>query len=184
MEINYTNACNILENATLVFDENTINSKINEVAKLINDEIQNEIPLFLTVMNGGMQFATQLLKNISHPITMNYIHASRYGNEINASSHITWFRQPKQEDVYNKAVYIVDDILDEGYTLAEIKRLINELGAKSCKLVVLVEKDLGKPKPVIADYTCLKAPNKFLFGYGMDIHGLYRQIPSIYMYNE
>ena len=135
-------------------------------------------------MNGGMFFAADLLKNINAPFISDYIHASRYGGETFGSSHITWYRQPKVNDIIGKNVYIIDDILDEGYTLVEIVRYLNSIGAKSCKIVVLINKEIGKIKPITADFVGLNAPNKFLFGCGMDIFGLYRQLPDICVYNK
>lgn len=184
MQINYINAQQILQKSTILFDKETLYSQIDKIANNINDEIVDEIPLFLSVMNGGMFFAAEILKRITKPVLCDYIHASRYGNEQFGATHITWYRQPKLDMICGKHVYILDDILDEGYTLAEIQRFLISAGAKSCKLVVLVNKEIGKIKPVIADYVGINAPNHFLFGFGMDIYGLYRQLPSIYAYNQ
>ena len=138
----------------------------------------------MTVMNGGMFFAAELLKQINKPFIIDYIHASRYGDATFGSGHISWYKQPVAEDIKGKTVYILDDILDEGHTLAEIKRVLVHMGAKECKIAVLVDKNIGKIKPVTADHIGFTAPNKFLFGFGMDIYGLYRQFSDIYIYNN
>ena len=182
MQFNYQHSVEILKNSECIFTESELDNAISNIAKQIEQEIVGEIPIFLSVMNGGMFFGAELLQKISGPLLSDYIHASRYGNETFGSSHITWYRQPKLEDIRGRAVYILDDILDEGHTLAEIKRFLLDAGVKSCKLVVLIDKNIGKNKPVTADHVGLVAPNKYLFGYGMDIHGLYRQLPSIYAY--
>ena len=183
MQLNYNQALEILANSTILYSEKQLEQRIVAMAKQIEAEIKGEIPVFLNVMNGGMFFGAELLKHISGPFISDYIHASRYGDATFGASHITWYRQPKVDDIRGKIVYILDDILDEGHTLAEIKRFLFDAGVKDCKVVVLIDKNIDKEKPVKADYVGYTSPNHFLFGYGMDIYGLYRQLPHIYMYN-
>jgi hypoxanthine phosphoribosyltransferase len=184
MELNYSNAKDILTKSSILYDEQNLDEIITTIAKQIDADIVNDIPIFFTVMNGGLFFAAKLLQKIKNPFICDYIHASRYGNETFGSSHITWFRQPKFEDINGKNVYIIDDILDEGHTLAEVKRFLLNAGAKQVKIIVLINKEINKEKPVTANYIGTNAPNHFLFGYGMDIFGLYRQLPAIYVYNN
>lgn len=186
MQLDTLTANEILEKSTVLYTRSQLESRITELALQISEDIKdsNEIPIFLTVMNGGLFFSAALLNQIKEPIAMDYIHASRYGDATFGSIHITWFHQPNAEEIKNRHIYIVDDILDEGHTLAEIQRFIMSVGAKSCKLVALIDKDINKSKPVQADYVGLKAPNHFLFGYGMDIYGVHRQLPEIYIYNQ
>ncbi len=184
MQLDYQHSLNILKNSECICTESDLTQAVSRIAKQIEQEIIGEIPVFLSVMNGGMFFGANLLQKISGPFFSDYIHASRYGDETFGSSHITWYRQPKVEEIRGKVVYILDDILDEGHTLAEIKRFLINAGVKMCKLVVLIDKNIGKAKPVTADYVGLVAPNRYLFGYGMDIYGLYRQLPNIYAYNQ
>ena len=184
MQLDYKNAQEILDKSTILFSKDEINSQILKLSKTIEEEIKDDVPVFLNVMNGGLFFAAQLLKNINSPFVLDYVHASRYGGETFGASHITWYRQPKVEDIKGKNIYIIDDILDEGYTLVEIVRYLKSIGALSCKIIVLINKEIGKTKPIKADFVGLNAPNKFLFGYGMDIFGLYRQLQDICVYNK
>lgn len=183
MQVTYDQALEILSKSKILYTADEVAHKVKSIASKINAAIDGEIPLFLTVMNGGMFFAAELMKQINKPFISNYIHASRYGDATFGSGHISWYHQPTIEEVRGKTVYVLDDILDEGHTLAEIFRLITHLGAKQCKLVVLINKDLGIDKPITPDYVGCKAPNKYLFGCGMDIYGLYRQLSDIYIYN-
>lgn len=184
MQLDYSQIKKILKKSTIIFDRDMLATKIKEMAQLIDAEIEGQIPVFLSVMNGALFFTADILRHVKNPFILDYIHASRYGNETFGSSHIAWFRQPKTEDILNKTVYVFDDILDEGHTLVEISRFILNAGAKECKLVVLIDKDIGKEKPIKADYVGFTSPNHFLFGCGMDIYGLYRQLPDIYIYND
>ena len=184
MQLDYSKAQQILQNSTVLFSENELSQAIDTMAKKIDQEIAGELPIFLTVMNGGMMFAADLIKRLKNPIICDYIHASRYGDALYGSNHITWYRQPKSEMIKGRTVYILDDILDEGHTLAEISRFLMNSGAKSCKIAVLVNKEINKEKPIYADHIGVNAPNHFLFGYGMDIFEVNRNLPQIYIYNN
>ncbi|HLX52700.1 MAG TPA: hypoxanthine-guanine phosphoribosyltransferase [Aquella sp.] len=184
MQVNYKQAQDILNKSQILYTAKELSQKTKAIANAIEAEINGEIPLFLTVMNGGMFFASEIMKYIKKPFIADYIHASRYGDTTFGSGHISWYRQPKAEDVKGKIIYVLDDILDEGHTLAEVVRVLTHLGAKQCKLAVLINKDLGKSKPIAADFIGYTAPNKYLFGCGMDIYGVYRQLSDIYIYNE
>jgi hypoxanthine phosphoribosyltransferase len=184
MQVSYKQAQDIFSKSQILYTAQELSQKTKAIANAIEAEIDGEIPLFLTVMNGGMFFAAEVMKYIKKPFTADYIHASRYGDTTFGSGHISWYRQPTAEAVKDKTIYVLDDILDEGHTLAEVVRVLTHLGAKQCKLAVLINKDLGKPKPITADFVGHTAPNKYLFGCGMDIYGLYRQLSDIYVYNE
>jgi len=184
MQLNYNEALEILDKSTVLLTHDELYNRIKQMAIEIDKKITSDIPIFLTVMHGGLFFAAELLKHMKSPFMLDYIHASRYRGETFGSNHITWYHQPQIEAIKDRAVYIIDDILDEGHTLDEIKRFLLKAGAKSCKIVVLVDKDIGKPKPVSADYIGVTSPNHYLFGFGMDIYGLYRQLPDIYAFNQ
>lgn len=184
MKLDYAKAKSIIDNSTVLFTEEQLSAALDEMAAKIDAEIEGEIPVFLTVMNGGMMFASELTKRIKNPITMDYIHASRYGDAHYGSSHITWFRQPKESLIKGRTVYILDDILDEGHTIAEIKRFLMNAEVKTCKVAVMVNKEIGKDKPIYADHVGVNAPNHFLFGFGMDIFDVNRNLNQIYIYNN
>ena len=184
MQLDYAKAQQLIQNSTVLFNQEQLSSALDQMAANIDQEIGDEVPVFLTVMNGGMMFASELTKRLKKPIIMDYIHASRYGDAHYGSSHITWFRQPKESLIRGKTVYILDDILDEGHTIAEIKRFIMNAEAKECKVAVMVNKEIGKEKPIYADHVGVNAPNHFLFGFGMDIFDVNRNLQEIYIYNN
>jgi hypoxanthine phosphoribosyltransferase len=184
MQPSYNEALEILDKSTVILTSDELYSQIKRIAREIDKEIVGDIPVFLTVMNGGIFFAAELLKQLKSPFLVDYVHASRYRGETFGSSNITWYHKPSPDAIKGKTVYIIDDILDEGYTLVEIKKFLLQSGVKSCKIVVLVDKDLGHAKPLTADYIGISAPNRYLFGFGLDIYGLYRQLPDIYAYNQ
>ncbi|HSW83278.1 MAG TPA: phosphoribosyltransferase family protein, partial [Usitatibacter sp.] len=79
---------------------------------------------------------------------------------------------------------VVDDILDEGITLAAIRKRLLEMGAREVFAAVFADKDIGHDKPVYADFVGVTVPNRYVFGFGMDAYGLWRNLPSIYALKE
>jgi hypoxanthine phosphoribosyltransferase len=77
-------------------------------------------------------------------------------------------------------VLVVDDILDEGVTMAAIVQRLRDLGAAQVLSAVFAEKDLGRDKPIAADFVGLRLPNRYVFGYGMDVKGAWRNLPAVY----
>jgi hypoxanthine phosphoribosyltransferase len=173
----------LMQRSSLLYSKEQIELTIHRLAQDINHNIlSTDVPVFFTVMNGGMFFAARLLQYITHPCLTSYIHASRYYGT--SGQDITWHYKPPIDMVHNKHVYIIDDVLDEGYTLLAISELMHSMGALSCNLIVLLEKMLDTKKPIAAQYVGFNAPNKFLFGYGMDINSAYRNLEEIYCINN
>ena len=106
------------------------------------------------------------------------MHVSRYGDKLEGGN-FHWSRAP-QSSVEGRDVLILDDILDEGHTMAAIKQHVLDLGAKSCHTAVFANKLINKPKPLVADFVGLDVPNRYVFGYGMDAAGAWRNLDAIY----
>jgi hypoxanthine phosphoribosyltransferase len=111
-------------------------------------------------------------------LEVDYVHASRYQNET-VGTTLTWQALPAL-DLNNRTVLLLDDILDEGITLLAIQEKCLALGAKNVLSAVLVEKKLTHPKPVSADFIGLEVHDCYVFGYGMDAYGWWRNLPAIY----
>jgi hypoxanthine phosphoribosyltransferase len=185
-ELDYDSYVKILHDSEKLFDHATIMDSIASIAAKLNEQIQQEkeIPVFLTLMQGGMMFATHAMSYINHPIELDYNHVSRYHDQQYGSVALQWIKTPNEQSLKGRNVYVLDDILDEGFTLKEIKKFVLEqCRAKSCKLVVLIDKKIPQEKKLIgADVVGLIAPHKFLYGFGMDLKGIYRNLPDVYIY--
>lgn len=168
----------MLAEADLVCSAEAIQTTLDKLAEDITAELADTYPLVLTVMGGAVVFAGQLLPKLVFPMECDYLHATRYGDDI-VGTQLRWIVEPRTP-VSGRTVLVLDDILDEGHTLAEIKAKLLEMGAARCLLAVLTEKDIGKTKPVVADYVGLRLPNRFVFGCGMDARGAWRNLPAIY----
>lgn len=172
----------ILGAAELLYDAAQVQSALHRVASEINVALANQHPLVLSVMGGAVVFTGQLLPLLDFPLDFDYVHVSRYGNAQQGGA-IHWKVAPR-ENVRGKVVLVLDDILDEGETLAAIRQRVLELGATRFYSAVFADKQHGRPKPVQADFVGMHIPDRFVFGYGMDIHGAWRNLPAIYAVKE
>ncbi len=172
----------ILQDAELIRTADEVQAAVRRVAHAINTTLADQQPLVLSVMGGAVVFTGQLLPMLDFPLDFDYLHVSRYGNEKRGGT-LHWKVAPR-ENVRGKVVLVVDDILDEGETLHAIKQRVMELGATRFYSAVFADKEIGKAKPIRADFVGMDLPNRFVFGYGMDIHGAWRNLPAIYAVKE
>lgn len=168
----------LLAEAELVHSEQAIQEALERVAGAIRERLAGRHPLVLCVMTGGVIFCGQLLPRLDFPIDFDYLHATRYGAETQGGK-ISWRTAP-WTSVKGRTVLIVDDILDEGVTLAAVKESLVRLGAEEVLTAVFADKANGKQKPIGADFVGLSVPDRFVFGYGMDVDGAWRNLPAIY----
>ncbi|MCX7105151.1 MAG: hypoxanthine-guanine phosphoribosyltransferase [Methylococcales bacterium] len=172
----------IQETADLLFSEHEVEGALDTMAGQINGLLAELNPLVLCVMNGGIVVAGKLITRLTFPLTIDAINASRYHNQI-AGGSIEWVLKPSTP-LKDRTILIVDDILDEGITLAAIRGYCLEQGATAIYIAVLMDKNLGHNKPVAADFIGLNVENRYLFGYGMDYKGYLRNAPGIYACKE
>lgn len=168
----------ILARAELICPVAQIQTELDRLGAELNSRFAESHPLVLCVMNGGLFFTGQLLPRLVFPLHLDYLHATRYGNAC-AGNDLAWKALPSQR-VQGRSVLVLDDILDEGCTLAAIKAYLLAQGAKEVVLAVLADKDHGRAKPVTADFVAVTVPDRFVFGCGMDVAGAWRQLPAIY----
>lgn len=172
----------MLADAELIHDEAAVQAAVGRIAEDVCQRLADKYPLVLCVMTGGVVFCGQLLPRLDFPLDFDYLHATRYGPETQGGK-ISW-RSAPWIPVKERTVLVVDDILDEGVTLAAVKESLKRLGAAEVLLAVFADKRNGKNKPVSADFVGLTVPDRFVFGFGMDIHGAWRNLPAIYAVRE
>lgn len=169
----------LLAKAELVFDEVCCEVKLKELATRVTEKLSDEFPLIVALMNGAAVFAGKLLPLLNFPLQFESIQVSRYRNELKGSN-LEWQYPPQGDLIKSRTVLLLDDVLDEGHTLLAVRKKILSLGAKACYSAVFVEKILNVAKPISADFVALQAPNCYLFGYGMDVKGYWRNLPAVY----
>ncbi len=168
----------LLDGADVLFAPEAVREAVARMAGEITARLRDEFPVVLSVMGGAAVFTGQLLPQLAFPLEFGAIEVTRYGNEIQGRE-ITW-RLPPRDNVRGRTVLVVDDILDEGITLAAIHAKLMELGASRVLCAVFADKDIGRAKPAKADFVGVTVPNRYVFGFGMDAYGLWRNLPAVY----
>lgn len=171
-------ARDILDKAEEIYSASDIAETMNRLAAEISAVLSDQNPVVLCIMNGAVIFAGQLLPLLKFPLSFDYLHATRYNNTTQGGQ-INWRTLP-QQSLQGRVVLVLDDILDEGITLASIREKVMDCGAAAFYSAVLADKATGKSKAFHADFTGLTLPNRYVFGFGMDIQGAWRNLPAIY----
>ncbi len=182
MTISISQARQILQDAELLHSTEQVQGALHKVASQINARLADQHPLVLSVMGGAVVFSGQLLPLLDFPLDFDYVHVSRYG-DARKGGEMQWKVEPR-ENVRGRVVLLLDDILDEGRTLATLHERVMALGAVKCYSAVFADKQNGREKPIRADFVGIELPNRFVFGYGMDIQGAWRNLPAIYAVKE
>ena len=185
-DFHYNRARALLANAEEIVSADKVQAAVRNVAEVLNQRFDNDeagdFPLVLGVMGGAVVFTGNLLPQLTFPLEFDYIHVTRYG-DLDRGGEVVWKVIPRQ-DVKGRTIIIVDDILDEGETLAHVKQRLLDMGAAEVILVVFADKELGKVKPVQADIVGLTVPNQFVVGFGMDAHGYWRNLPGLWVIRD
>ncbi|QYF95140.1 hypoxanthine-guanine phosphoribosyltransferase [Massilia sp. PAMC28688] len=172
----------LLQNATEIFNADAVTSAVTQVADTLNARFaqpdDETFPLVLGVMGGAVVFVGQVLPQLRFPLEFDYIHVSRYGDE-DQGGKVVWKVIPRS-NVQGRTIIVLDDILDEGETLAHVKQRLLDMGAAEVIIAVFADKDIKRDKPVKADIVGLTIPDKFVVGFGMDVYGYWRNLPGLW----
>lgn len=165
--------------ADLLHSADEVARALDRMAAEVTAALGQDNPLLLAVMVGGVVPFSELTMRLDFPLELDYVHATRYREAVKGGE-LHWYAKPAKS-LAGRHVLVVDDILDEGVTLAGILRYCRDQGAASVRSAVLVDKRHER-KPAIerADFTGLEVPDRYVFGYGMDYKGFLRNARGIY----
>ncbi len=177
-----------LVDAEVVHDRTAIREAVEAIADDVRADYDDSQPppLYVTVMNGGMPFASDLAMALGErglDLEFDYLHATRYRGQTRGSG-LAWLHRPATP-MRGRRVLLADDILDEGHTMLAVKRWCEDQGAADVRIAVLAVKAHDRCVDGIeADYVGLEVPDRYVFGYGMDYHEQGRNLPAIYALGE
>ncbi len=164
--------------ADRIYSLEQVEAAIDQMAAQISRRFAALDPLILCVMNGGLIPAGRLLTRLDFPLQLDYIHATRYRGET-YGGELEWIKH-HSTPLLERHVLIVDDILDEGYTLDAIVKACAKEGPAELASAVLTRKTHQRGVGFQADFVGLDAPDRYVFGYGMDYKGYLRNAPGIF----
>ena len=171
-------AWQVLREADLVCSEQEVGRAVERVAAEVTARLADANPLVLSVMGGAVVFTGRLLPLLYFPLELDYLHVTRYDGRTRGSE-VRWKAGPRT-DIRGRTLLVVDDILDEGDTLAAVRTKLLADGAAAFFSAVFADKDTGHAKPIQADFVGVRVPNRYVFGFGMDINEYWRNLPAIY----
>lgn len=158
--------------------EETIQHKIKEMAEAISRDYAGRRPLFVAILNGSFMFAADLFKSLTIEAEISFIKLASYKGMKSTGSVITAIGL--DEDLYNRDVVIIEDIVDTGRTLHKFIPSLEHQQPSSLKIATLLHKPEATVHPLTLDYVGFSIPNKFVLGYGLDYDGLGRNLKEIY----
>lgn len=183
MTVTPQQAWQVFQQADCLYDKQAVEMALDTMAVQISKDMADQNPLFVCVMSGALVTLGHLLTRLQFPLEIDYVHATRYRGSTQGGE-IVWLAQPRKE-IKDRSIIVVDDILDEGYTLAEIIREFHARGAHDVRSAVLVNKlHERRYQDLQANYVGLDVDDRYVFGYGMDYHDYLRNIDGIYAVAE
>jgi len=168
----------MIEIQEILFDEQTIQKKVGELAAQISRDYAGEDLVLVCILKGAVVFTADLMRRISFPVTIDFIHASSYGMSTTAAREIR-IKKDIEIDVRGRHVLLVDTIIDTGETLACLFKRFAEKDPASLEAVVLLDKKPRRTVEVRLKYLGFEIPDKFVVGYGVDCAEQYRNLPYV-----
>lgn len=162
--------------------EEKIKARVAEVAAQISHDLEGKRPLFLAVLNGSFVFAADLLRGIETPCEISFVRMASY--EGTSSTGAVKQLIGLKEDIKDRTVVIVEDIIDSGLTMVHLLELLKEKQPADIKIAALLIKPGNLKVELDIPYCCFEIPNDFIVGYGLDYDGEGRNLPSIYTVTE
>lgn len=155
-----------------------IDNAVGRMAAKIAEDMEGETPVFVGVLNGAFMVVSDLMKHYSKPCEISFVKLASY--EGTSSTHDVKQLIGLNQDLEGRTVIIVEDIVDTGNTVAELKKMFESKRVRDFKIATLFFKPEAYTKDITLDYIGFEIPNKFIVGYGLDYDGLGRNLPEIY----
>ncbi|MDE6586441.1 MAG: hypoxanthine phosphoribosyltransferase [Clostridia bacterium] len=162
----------------IMLTEEQLRARVREVALQVDKDFADKRPLVVGILKGSIIFYADFIRCLSMPVELDFMVVSSYGSGTVSSGKLK-IKKDLDKDIKGRDVIIVEDIIDSGFTLANLKALLLERGAASVKIVTLLNKAERREYDIAPDYNCFDIENEFVIGYGLDYDEQYRHLPYI-----
>jgi hypoxanthine phosphoribosyltransferase len=163
----------------ILIGERTLKKRIKELGKQISHDYAGQDLLLICILRGGLVFLVDLMRHITVPHALDCMALTSYGVGGRASTGNIRMSLDLQTNIENKNVLLVEDIVDSGHTLSHVLELLQTRHPKSLKVCTLLDKEERREIAVPIHYRGFSIPNKFVFGYGLDLDEYYRNLPFV-----
>lgn len=168
----------VTEKTEVLIKKEKINKRVKELASQITEDYKGRKPVLVSILKGGGFFIADLAREIKLDVSIDYIETSSYGKDTESTGNVKILKDLSQP-VEGKDVIIVEDIIDTGYTLEAVEKLMEVRGAKSVKICVLLDKPSKRKISVKVNYVGFEIPDLFVVGYGIDYAERFRNLPYL-----
>lgn len=165
--------------AEILIPENKLQARIRELGKEISQDYLGKDLLLVCILRGGVMFLTDLMRTITVPHNIDFMAVSSYGSGVRQSSGQVRITLDLTTSIGGRDVLLVEDIIDSGHTISSVIDLLNTRRPRSLRVCALLDKAERRETEVPIHYCGFIIPNKFVFGYGLDIDEYYRNLPFI-----
>ena len=156
-----------------------LQARIAELGRQISEDYAGKRPLFICILRGGVLFLTDLMRHVTEPHAIDFMAVSSYGTGARESTGSVRIEMDLRTDIEGRHVLIVEDIIDTGHTMHYILQVLHARNPASVKICTLLNKAERREIDVPIDYIGFDIPNKFVFGYGLDLDEYYRNLPYV-----
>ena len=167
----------------VLFSQEDIVAKTKELGQQLTEDYAGKNPLLVCVLKGAVPFMAELIKHIDTHIEMDFMVVSSYGGGTVSSGEVKILKDV-DTNVEGRDIIFIEDIIDTGQTLKNLKDMFIAREAASVKIATLLDKPEGRVVEIEADYTCFTIPNEFVVGYGLDYKENYRNLPYVGVLKE
>ncbi len=168
----------LLKNSKVLVDEVTLDARVSKLAEQINKDFKGEKLIVVGVLKGAFMFMSDLLKKINLDTEVYFLKAESYGKSTESSGTVK-ITKDVECDIKGMNVLLVEDIIDSGFTMREVFKLLGERQPKTLKLASCLSKPSRRECEINIDYLGFEIPDKFVIGYGLDYAEKYRNLPYI-----
>lgn len=162
----------------ILVSEDELQERIIELGEEISRDYQGKDLHMICILRGGVVFLTDLMRRITIPNTIDFMAVSSYGTARQSTGQVRITLDLKEE-IHNRNVLLVEDIVDSGYTIASVLDFLQTRHPKSLRVCTMLNKPERREVEVPVDYCGFTIPNKFVFGYGLDLDEYYRNLPFV-----
>lgn len=163
---------------SVLISEEEIKTIVKTLAEKINSDYKNEELFVVVILKGSVVFASDLIRQLTMPVTIDFMKASSYGSGTVSSGFIN-IKQDLGTDIEGKNVLIIEDIIDSGNTLHKLKELLRGRNPKTIKICTLLDKPSRRVTSVEVEYTGREIPDEYVVGYGLDHDEILRNLPYV-----
>jgi len=162
----------------VLISKEEIRKRIEELGKQITNELKGEDVIVVGVLKGCVVFLSDLIRSLDMKVDLDFMICSSYEDSTSSSGNVKIVKDINI-DVKDKVVLIVEDIIDSGRTMANLKEIFKVRQCKDFKICTLLDKKERRAVDIEADYIGFNVPNEFVVGYGLDYSGKYRNLPDV-----